>query len=153
MLRGLYDGFPEAEQAGALQYLRSGATTTPGLAIKAAGSPDVQAAAFSYCLGGKLYAKAAQATLSLAALGTVSAGATKTAFLGIDKGGAVTVVGVAAVNGVTTVPEPADGVCWFGAIMVTTTTAACVAGTTALDAAGLTVTYIGLSGIVPGDIL
>lgn len=154
-VRGILDGFPQAEQEAVLQYLRSGAATAPGLAIKAAGNADAKADAFSFRLGGKCFSKAATATLSLAGLGVIAAGSAKTAFLVIDAAGAVTLVAVAPDgDGVTRVPEPAAGTCLFGAVKVANGSgAAFTAGTTALDAAGLTVTYYGLSGAVPGEAL
>uniref|UniRef100_I2Q1E1 Uncharacterized protein n=1 Tax=Desulfovibrio sp. U5L TaxID=596152 RepID=I2Q1E1_9BACT len=154
-VRGIIDGFPMSEQVGVLQYLRSGAASAPGLAIKAAGNADAKTDAFSFRLGGKVYSKAALATLSLAGLGVVAAGGKKTAFLAIDATGTVTLVAVAPDgDGVTTVPEPTAGTCLFGAVTVANGSAAAfTAGTTLLDAAGLTVTYTGLSGIVPGEAL
>jgi len=153
--RGMEDGFPDAGQQTVLDYLRSGATSAPGLAIKAAGNADAQAAAFSYRLSGKIYAKAAIAALSLAGLGVVPAGAARTAFLAINAAGTVAVVVASPdADGVTRIPEPAAGACLFGAVKVSNGSAsAFTAGATALDAAGLTVTYSGLSGVVPGEAL
>ena len=153
--RGMEDGFPDAGQQAVLEHLRCGAASAPGLAIKAAGSADAQAAAFSYRLGGKIHSKAAMGTLSLAGLGVVAAGAAKTAFLAINAAGTVTLVAASPdTEGVTRIPEPAAGTCLFGAVTVANGSAAAfTAGTTALDAAGLAVTYSGLSGVVPGDAL
>jgi len=154
-MHGMIDGFPRADQVVVLGYLRSGAMTAPGLGIKAAGSADALAAAFSYAINGKLGSKAAQATLSLAGLGTVAAGATKTAFLTITTNGTVSVVGVTADgDGETEIPEPDDGACLWGAVTVANaSTSEFVAGTTALDATNITVTYASLFGAVPGDTL
>lgn len=152
---GMTDGFPVAGQQEALEYLRSGGASNPGLAIKAGGSADAKADAFSYRIGGKIYGKAAIATQSLAGLGTVAAGATKTAFLAIDAAGTVSLLTASPESdGATRIPEPVAGTCLFGAVRVSNASAsAFVAGTTALDAAGLTVTYFGLSGAVPGEAL
>ena len=152
---GLSDGFPNAAQQAILGHLRSGAMTSPGLAIKAAGSPDAQAGAFAYGIDGRCYSKAAQATLSLSGLGTIAAGGRRTAFLTVTAGGVVGLIAVSPdANGVTTLPEPAKDACLWGAVTVANgSSAAYVAGTTALDAAGLTVSWLGLSGVVPGEAL
>lgn len=154
-LQGFFKAFPSAAAAGVLEALRDGAKSDPGLAIKAAGSADAKTAAFAYGLGGKIYSKAAMATLSLAALGAIAAGTTKTAFLTITADGTVGVVVVSPDDdGVTTIPLPGDGRCLFGAVTVANGSGASfTAGTTVLDAAGLTVTYSALSGSVPGEAL
>lgn len=154
-LEGMFRGFASMAETAVLEFLRAGAVSAPGLAIKAAGNADASSGAFSYRMGGRVYSKAAIATLSLAALGTVASGAKKTAFLSINAAGTVAITVVSADSyGLTAVPEPAADTCFWGAITVANGSAsAFVAGTTALDAAGLTVTYTGLSGVVPGESL
>lgn len=154
-LQGLFKGFPSEGAAAVLEAMRSGATTDPGLAIKAAGSADAKTAEFSFRLGGRVYSKALIATLSLAALGAVAVGATKAVFFSVTADGTVGVTVVSPnVDGDVLVPEPAAGACLFGAVTVSNGSgSAFVAGTTALDAAGLTVGYIGLSGATPGEAL
>jgi len=151
----LIDGFPNAEQVATLEYLRNGPVDSPGLAISAASSPAPKAGAFSYRIAGRIYAKAAQATIALTTGGSVAAGGQGAYFLSLDAAGdlAVTLV-TADSDGDITVPTPAAGYAAFGAVKVANGSgAAFVAGTTALDAAGITATYVNLAGIVPGETL
>ena len=154
-LQGFFKGFPSEAAAAVLEASRDGAASNPGLAIKAAGSPDAKTEGFSFKLGGRIFSKASIATLSLATLGAVVAGASKTAFLTITADGTVGAVVVSPnSDGVTVIPKPAAGCCLFGAVTVANHSGSVfTAGTTALDAVGLTVTYIGLSGCVPGEVL
>ena len=82
-------------------------------------------------------------------------GAASAPGLAIKAAGTVTLVAVSPdTEGVTRIPEPAAGTCLFGAVTVANGSAAAfTAGTTVLDAAGLAVTYSGLSGVVPGEAL
>jgi len=154
-MSGLFDGFPNAEQVAALAFLRNGPVDSPGLAISAASSPAPKAGAFSYRIDGKIYAKAAQATIALTTGGSVAAGATGAYFLSLDAAGDLAVtLATADSNGAIAVPTPAAGYAFFGAVKVANGSgAAFTAGTTALDATGITATYFNLAGIVPGETL
>ncbi|BAH75995.1 hypothetical protein [Solidesulfovibrio magneticus] len=154
-LQGFFKGFPSEAAAAVLEASRDGAASDPGLSIKAAGSADAMTSGFSFRLGGRIYSKAAIATLSLAALGAVAAGGSRTAFITIKADGTVAVAVVSPdSHGVVRIPKPAAGSCLLGAVTVANGSGATfTAGVTALDAAGLTVTYVGLSGCVPGEAL
>jgi hypothetical protein len=155
MNRTLTDAFPREQQASLLGFLRDGPIGPPGLTIAAAGSPAAKASAFDYRINGKIYAKAAQATISLVTLGVVAAGKTSAVFLTIDAAGNVTVSPVVPdESGDIVVPDPGYGLCLFGAVKVSNGAAtAFTGGTTALDAASVTATYYNLSGVIPGESL
>jgi len=150
--RGLCDGFPVAGQMAVLEHMRSGAVTTPGLAIAAAGNAAAKASAFSYRIDGKIHDKTAQATIALTNLGSLGTKSSGAAFLSINANGDVAVEAVTTDEaGAIRVPEPEAGYCLFGAVQVATSNATFTGGTTALDASGITTTYHNLSGMIPGE--
>jgi hypothetical protein len=155
MNRTFTDAFPNEQQAALLGFMRDGPIGPPGLAIAAGASPAVKASAFDYRINGRIFGKAAQAAVSLANLGVVAAGKSSAAFLAIDAAGNVTVSAVAPDEGNDiVVPDPGSGACLFGAVNVSNGGAtAFTGGTTALDAADITVIYHNLSGVIPGESL
>lgn len=125
---------------------RSVCLSNPGLAINAASSPTVKAVnAFSATAGGVLVIKAANT--AMAALAGTLATAKSAAFVFyIDGTGTLssfkTADAVDAPTAVGLIPSPPADTAQLGFITVTNTSGAgFIGGTTALDAAGIAVTY------------
>lgn len=135
---------------------------SPGLAIKSGGtSPQFLTGAITYVIGGVMYQKIAVAANSLtSAISWTGVAATYNAgayVVCIDNTGTYQLVttnvtsnttsAAAAVQGLQW-PSIPDGYCVVGIILVAATTAntTFTGGTTNLDAAGITTTYINITG-------
>lgn len=138
-----------------LRGMRNGATVTPDLAIAAADSPAVKASAMEVAIDGRIVAKAAQATISLASLDDVAAGGSLAVFFAMTPSGVVSLLPVTpAADGSVTVPDPGEGKALWGALKLHNGTASDFEwGTTHLDAADVEVSYLDLFGAVPGEAL
>jgi len=140
----------------ALNFLRTCCLAKGGLAIKAASSPDAKTAStVTYAIAGRLYSKAAMATVPMAAAGSLPAGQSVAVGVFLDAAGTVSVkAGSPAPKAAECVFPDFDhaALCPVGAVLVTNASASAMAfGTTALDAAGVTATYLDILGAVPGQ--
>lgn len=118
-----------------------------GIAIGTTKSKVKTAAAVDYSIGGVLYTKAATDDLFVLS-GAAFAGATRYILLGLDKDGTAS----ATVGSATELPDVPAGVCPVGYLKVVAAVGTTFTpGTTLLDAAGVTVTYVDIS--VPPETL
>lgn len=153
---------PFSEQLSkVLTYLQNRALSSAALAIKITASAIAKnTAALVYAVAGKAYTLAANTDIALTdvAAKTIVAGNARVFFLFINAAGAVTVtasnsVAAASIASVSVLPDYDESTLVpFGAIKVNNGTAGTFTpGTTALDTALLTVTYVNLSAPLPGQ--
>lgn len=115
-------------------------------------------AGIDYAIAGVAFFKAEAATvLPLTAAAVQAVDTTCIYLMQIDSAGTVTSVksneelNTALANGTRVLhyPEPAANKCPFGAVKIKTVAVTFTPGTTALDAAGITATYINFAGAMP----
>lgn len=145
-----------AKQSTLLELMRNKCESAGGLAIKAGGNADAKTAStIAFCIGGKFYSLAAQATLDLSALapGTIATGKSAGVFFFVTAAGTVSATLVAEdANGAIACPDfGATKVC-FGSVKIANASGSTfTVGTTALDISKVTTTYSDYNLILPGQ--
>ena len=156
-MASIFDQFTNNAKASTLlELMRNKCESACGLAIKAAGNADAKtASAIAFCIGGKFYSLAAQATLDLSALcpGTIATGTSAGVFFFVNAAGTVTASLVSADSaGAIACPDFGLTKVCFGSIKIANASGSTfTVGTTALDVSNVTTSYSDHNVMMPGQ--